>query len=240
MIMKLIINLKTKIQHALMLRKSDISQRFDIIYSKNLWSSSETGSGRGSEIENTKELRRRLPELIKNRNIKTLVDAPCGDCNWITDVLRNENLEYVGVDIVDRVIAENKEKFKNLGIKNASFKTADIRFDSLPKSELILMRDCLFHLSFSDINNVLKNLDRTNYSFLLVTTHIGRHSIVNKDIISGDFRHLDIFKPPLNFCQQHILDTISEYSASEKIEKKMVLFSKTDVPKRLLINGMDT
>ena len=55
-----------------------------------------------------------------------------------------------------------------------------------------MVRDCLFHLSFDDINQTLKNISRVDYKFLITTSHMTDEDYVNSDIKSGDFRWLDI------------------------------------------------
>ena len=42
-----------------------------------------------------------------------------------------------------------------------------------------MIRDCLFHLSFSDIDDFFLNLSKTNYKFLVTTTHILSDTYVN-------------------------------------------------------------
>jgi hypothetical protein len=70
-----------------MIKKKSISERFTQIYDKNLWRSYETRSGEGSEIHYTRKLRSWLIKKILTLKIKNFVDAPCGDFNWMKEVL---------------------------------------------------------------------------------------------------------------------------------------------------------
>jgi hypothetical protein len=55
----------------------------------------------------------------------------------------------------------------------------------------------LFHLSFRDIWRLIENIRRSGSSFLIATTD---HDIkYNADILSGDFRLLNLTKPPFRF-----------------------------------------
>ena len=84
-------------------------QRFTRIYNLNTWKDPETVSGRGSSLASTEAIRRELPQLIKSLGITSVLDAPCGDFNWIKDVLKEcPDVTYFGVDIVDALISKNQ------------------------------------------------------------------------------------------------------------------------------------
>ena len=130
--------------------ESSTKKRFDLIYEKNFWSSKESVSGLGSQLDNTINIKDGIRDIIKKYDIKKILDAPCGDFNWIKDVL-SEDLTYTGVDIVKKLIQKNKNLNSH---KNIDFLTLDITKDKLPDSDLMICRDCLIHLSFESINSV--------------------------------------------------------------------------------------
>jgi hypothetical protein len=143
--------------------------RFTRIYEKNIWHGAESLSGKGSDTTQTDVLKRRLVEFINNLGIKTLIDAPCGDCNWIQSIISDMNIEkYIGIDIVGQLIKENQTQF--LTNTKMSFLHNDIVTDSLPDGDLLLCRDCLVHLSNEDIKSFLQNFCNSNISYLLTTT----------------------------------------------------------------------
>ena len=45
---------------------------------------------------------------IKKFKIKRLFDAPCGDFNWMPQVLKGVEVDYIGSDIVEDLIVKNK------------------------------------------------------------------------------------------------------------------------------------
>ena len=92
-----------------MLAKGTINERFAEIYEKNLWMSKESGSGEGSEINYTKPLRKWLIKTLPLLNVKVFVDAPCGDFNWMKEVLPKINVKYFGFDITHSIIEFNKK-----------------------------------------------------------------------------------------------------------------------------------
>ena len=95
-----------------------------------------------------------------------------------------------------------------------------------------MIRDCLFHLSFHDIKSFFINLSRTNYKFLLTTTHILQDTHVNEDIISGHFRHIDLFKTPFNVKKNDVVERCED-SMIGFTPREMILIAKENVPTSL-------
>jgi hypothetical protein len=93
-----------------------------------------------------------------------------------------------------------------------------------------MVRDCLFHLSFENINKFLANLRRTNYKYLLTSTHIIEQDFNNSDIITGDFRFIDLFSDPFNFDPKLLRDRISNYPKGYTSKREMILVEKQFVP----------
>ena len=58
-------------------------ETFTEIYKTNFWSSNESPSGGGSELIQTKSLINDLEKLLKDMDIKSVLDIPCGDFNWM-------------------------------------------------------------------------------------------------------------------------------------------------------------
>ena len=213
-----------------MLKHSNLADRFNKIYNENLWSSAESVSGTGSELEYTLGLRKWLVEIIPAREIKKIIDAPCGDFNWMRLVVGASHVNYIGIDIVRNLIDKNQKKYGNSHVK---FLTGNICEDRLPNGDLIIIRDCLFHLSFQDIDKALKNLSTVEYRYLLTTSHLIETNLVNIDIISGDFRYINLFQAPFNFDPNLVIDRVNDYPDGAYIKKEMVLLEKKNVPTKL-------
>lgn len=213
-----------------MLTKNNIRDRFIAIYDENLWQSKESISGEGSEILYTKPLRDWMLREIPSLNVKTFVDAPCGDFNWMKTIISELPMKYIGIDIVPSLIESNKLKYKS---ENIHFQNSDICKDPLPDCDIIMVRDCLFHLSYEDINNFLKNLCKTNYRYLFTTTHLNFNSqkFSNSDIQTGDFRYIDLFSYPFNFDYSKVKSRVNDYIKNSMAPKEMILIQKKFVPK---------
>lgn len=209
------------------INKKKLKDRFLIIYKNNYWDNSETVSGPGSTLKTTVNLRKKLKKVIKKYNIKSIFDAPCGDCNWIEKIIKNSRIRYIGADIVNDIIVKNKKKFNDNKI---AFKKMDITKEKIPKTDLFICRDFLFHLSYEDIYIFLKNLKKSNSKYLLISSHYKNEKIknINKDIHSGDFRKIDIFQPPFNFSKNY-LTIIDDYC--DDAQKYLYLFKRKDFVK---------
>ena len=168
-----------------------LKEIFDRIYEKNLWQSSETVSGKGSELILAQNLLLYLPVLLKKYNVKTVVDAPCGDYNWILHLdYRFE--KYTGIDIVQKLIEKNK-KYENERVK---FFAGDILTYNIPSSDLIFCRDCFIHLTFKQIFKALENFKKSGAGFIMLTSY---DNCRNEDVLAGQFRKINLLLPPFNF-----------------------------------------
>ena len=177
--------------------KNSQKERFELIYKTNFWSSKESLSGLGSEQKNTINIKKGIIDIINNHKIKSILDAPCGDFNWIKNIL-NEDLQYIGGDIVNDLINKNLKKHKE---KNINFLQLDITNDNLPETDLMICRDCLIHLSFEKIKMFFQNFKKSKINYLLLTSYKLKNSekeIKNLDIPDGEFREIDMMQPPFS------------------------------------------
>lgn len=184
-------------------RPRSMEKIFSEIYRNNAWGDSESVSGRGSTFAHTVAVRSQLPLVLRDVGARTLLDAPCGDFNWMRHTRLNE-IRYIGADIVPEMIARNRQMY---GSEKRTFLLLDITKDHLPKADLILCRQCLYHLSFRHIQAAIANFKKSGSTYLLATTQaIARE---NRDIRTGGWRFLNLHLPPFNFPTP--LKSIIEY-----------------------------
>ena len=172
---------------------------FTKIYRQNHWQGASK-SGTGSDLGQTQAIRTALRQAIIDLNIKTLLDAPCGDFFW----MRAADLpleKYIGADIVPSLIAANQEQYGRQPGGEArkggrEFIVRDIVRESLPQVDVIFCRDCLVHLTFADIRAALRNFQSSGAKYLLTTTFVKHPE--NADIFTGMWRPLNLEKPPFN------------------------------------------
>ena len=157
---------------------------FSEIYEKNLWGGvrGEFYSGSGSDDVVTRPFAELVRAFIAERGICSVVDLGCGDFRVGRQIVGSA-LTYVGVDVVDRVVQRNNERFGTGGV---SFVKRDITTDLLPDAELCIVRQVLQHLPNDGIIRVLDKL--RGYRYVLVAEHHpapGRLKQPNRDIPTG-------------------------------------------------------
>ena len=180
------------------------SQLFAKAYAAEVWGSAESRSGHGSEVGATTSIRPFLSELFAQLSIRTFLDVPCGDWNWMR-LVDLEGVDYIGADIVPAVIESNRARFSRYGVR---FMVADLIRDDLPRADLVLCRDCWVHLSFQDIAAILENFRRSGATWLLLSN--SPHMTKNSNQFTGlRWRHLNLqlapffFPPPLKRRPDH-------------------------------------
>jgi hypothetical protein len=213
------------------IRNNNIEDKFTWIYYSNFWSNGESLSGAGSTIKSTQNIRQRLPELIVKFNIKTVFDAPCGDLNWMKLLLPTLNVNYIGADIVAPLVDKLNESY---GDESTKFVKINLITDLFPSADLMICRDCLFHLSYDDIHNVLTNFLKSDIKYLLTTTYLNEYKFKNRNIISGDFRVIDLFLEPFSFSTPP-LDRFDDWLYPEQ-PREMCLWSKEQITEVVKFN----
>ena len=166
---------------------------FAPFYTENRWGDEESVSGPGSNLARTAKLRSELPNLLKEIGARTLLDAPCGDFNWMKDTALGVE-QYIGADIIPDLITRNQKLYAN---DRTQFLFLDLTRDALPRVDVILSRDCLIHFSYRHIAAAIKNFKRSGSTYLLTNTYPRWQK--NTNIRTGDFRHLNLMLPPFNF-----------------------------------------
>lgn len=174
---------------------------FSDVYYRRRWGDLSI-SGPGATLIQTETIRVDLPFLLEKINARSLLDAPCGDFNWMKET--KLNLEYyIGADIVPELIAHHQQTF---GAPNRKFVNLDIISDDLPKVDVILCRDCLVHFSYRRIFPALRNFKKSGSTYLLTTSFPDQQE--NIDIITGGWRPLNLQIHPFNFPKP--IDLIDE------------------------------
>lgn len=192
---------------------------FRHVYRNNIWGDPETVSGHGSGVARTAAFRDEFTNLLIELGTRFLLDAGCGDFNWMKEC--NLPIErYLGIDIVPELIAKNQAKYKDRG---RLFRHADIARDDLPRSDLILCRDCLVHLSYEDTFAALRNFRRSQAPYLLATTFAAFTE--NTDIQTGGWRQLNFERPPFNFPPpEKLIDEKCWHTGGIYADKRLALW----------------
>jgi hypothetical protein len=216
-------------EQAAALSELSIEERFARIYQTNLWFDAESRSGTGSNLDETAQLRASLPPLLRRLNTRRLLDVPCGDFNWMNHVDLS-GIEYIGGDIVQPLIEANRERYESAARR---FLKVDVIKGPLPQADVILCRDCLVHFSFANIIAAFQTMKSSGAEYLLTTTFPARE--VNKDIVDGDWRPLNLEASP--FLLPAPIDVIVEGCTEEGgayVDKALAVWRVADLPTQLV------
>lgn len=169
---------------------------FTNYYHENFWANPETVSGGGSTLAYTENLRKEIPKLLAEYKISKILDAPSGDFHWFRKMEIPFEIEYIGGDIVDELVRQNRSKYSS---DRRVFISLDIINDVLPPADLWICRDCLFHFSYADIFKTLDNFLRSDIEYIFTSVHT--NCTKNSDIETGGARLLNLELPPFNLCK---------------------------------------
>lgn len=198
-------------------------QVFTHIHHKNIWGDQSSVSGPGSNNVQTQVVKTELPRVLNTFGCKSMLDIPCGDFYWMKDVSL-PGIQYIGADIVAGLIDQNSEFVSPV----RTFCKLDLIKDPLPSVDLIFCRDCLVHLSFSDIFEALSNICESDSTYLLTTTFTDR--LNNRDIVTGDWRPLNFelapffFPPPIQLINENCTEGGDIYK-----DKSLGLWKVSDI-----------
>ena len=209
-------------------RLGDSEQIFTHYYQVNKWKDSESVSGVGSTLQNTRAIRRELPGFLESYSVDTILDAPCGDYNWFQEIVGHGSLNYIGGDIVKPLVEKNQA---NHGDRSIRFVHLDIVRDALPAADLWFCRDCLIHLSLDDIRSAIRNFLASEIGYLLTTVH--SECVENEEIRTGEFRLLNLELPPFSFPKPAL--TLDD-SADGLPKRAMALWSREELESALSQN----
>ncbi|WP_294606324.1 class I SAM-dependent methyltransferase [uncultured Roseovarius sp.] len=172
-------------------------------------------SGFGSTLENTERLRAALPDLFRRYKIKTFVDAPCGDWFWMQHV-DLDRVQYIGADISSQIIEANKTNHSG---PNRTFLHLDITSDPLPDGDLLMCRDCLFHLKTWLRWEFFRNFAKSNNKYLLTTVV---QTPQNRNLRNnGKFAAFNPMNEPYNFPKpKEIIPETADHLDIEEMTKE--------------------
>lgn len=128
----------------------------------------ETRSGKHSTLAATETLRPALGAWLREHGIRRLVDAGCGDFNWMQAVDFGTLELYAGYDLVPELIARNQRLYGQR--RGHLFSVGDITSTPLVACDAILCRDVLNDLPPADALRALENFRASGARWLLATT----------------------------------------------------------------------
>ena len=177
---------------------------FTSIYKSNHWVQDQdilsndclSVSGHGSNLNTNQfnDLFKNFNGIIEKKKITSILDMPCGDFLWLHEIIKNKNITYHGVDIVNELIESNRNKYKN---KKFNFESCDILdFTTDKKFDLILIRDLFIHITNSDIKKIIQNVKKMDFKYILLNSYDNK---TNNNVIVGQHRKINLLIDPFEF-----------------------------------------
>lgn len=177
---------------------------FTDIYQRGEWGVDKYGkgnSGTGADPIIAKRYINFLQHYLIQQNIHSVVDLGCGD--WrISECIDWGNIHYLGVDVVQSVIDKNIERFSS---PNIMFLHADGTRVNLPNADLLICKDVLQHLPFTDIFAIISQFKKFRYCIIVNDVDPMTLTCINRDIPRGCYRFVDLTQPPFCLTGQKVL-----------------------------------
>lgn len=205
--------------------KQRMEQIFCDIYRVNAWGNDESVSGPGSTMKRGAAFIDELAHVLRILDVRSLLDAPCGDFNWVAPIAGRME-KYLGIDIVKELVLENERRY---GSPNAGFLQMDVSCDPLPRADAILCRDCLVHFSHEDIWMTLNNVRRSQALYFITTTFVGPRE--NENIKTGGWRPLNLQRLPFCFPEPlRLIDEHCDHTDGAYADKRLGVWRVLDLP----------
>jgi hypothetical protein len=179
-----------------------VGSAFNEVYESDHW---DGGSGVGSRDELNAEYRAVLQAVVESDDVKSVVDAGCGDWQFSRSVDWS-NVSYRGFDVVQAVVDANRKQFTRPGVQ---FDQLDFSTEQLPNADLLLCKDVLQHWPLDAVRRFLQtNLSRFKYALItndVASVHCTPDRL-NADIQFAEWRTLDLEKPPFGLRSRASVD----------------------------------
>lgn len=206
-----------KLKAAVFNLKADPSKVFSDIYREDRW---KGGSGPGSKQEFTGPYIRYIQRFIRERGIRSVVDFGCGDWQFSREIDWS-GVQYRGIDAVPDMIARNREKFQ---APHITFEQGNETLLKHCRADLLLIKDVLQHWPNGRIRKFLGLL--RNFRYALITNCAFEHPELNQEIKIGDFRPLDLRKPPFSIQAAEVLRFRTPEHPEGFLNKLVLLWKK--------------
>lgn len=146
-----------------------IEQIFSKIYKDSSWNKNSLNFNSGPGSHNKKLVApyvKFVNLFLLDKKLKSIIDLGCGDFNVGKNIYKNVN-KYYAFDIVPDLIKTNKKKFND---KKIIFECKNFIDETLPKADVVIIRQVLQHLDNKSIIKILNKIK--SYKYAIITEHI--------------------------------------------------------------------
>jgi SAM-dependent methyltransferase len=128
----------------------------------------ESASGPGSSHDATREAIAFTKRILSEYQLSSIIDLGCGDWNWMKYVPLSgfpdgSRISYEGWDASEQLVSYLNATYGN---EHTLFRTKDITTEPLPRADLVIARDVLFHLDLGVAARLVSQIRQTARFFL--------------------------------------------------------------------------
>lgn len=188
----------------------------------------ETVNGPGSTWEATRAVRAELPRIIERYEIKSILDAPCGEWNWMRHV-NLAGVKYAGWDVDEVSIRNNLKRHANINVVFHHINLLSTTM-SLPRVDLIICRDFFLHIPNRYIDVCLRKFKNSGSKYLLTTNWPGAPTERHCDLNGGEDDRPGYYCQPVDLEAEpfRLKGKIMSFVENIALNQEMVLFQMSD------------
>ena len=171
---------------------------------------------------------------IKNflgEKVSSILEIQCGGGYDIENckALQDSNLRYIGVDVVDEVIRDNRQYFRDE--KNKLFMILDASNEPLPQCDLVICSGMMEYLPIANIWALIENIRNSGAEYVAFDYYHSKinNIDINKDIVldskTKNFKNraINLTMSPFYFPQPEII------FPTEDINRSLCLYKIKDI-----------
>lgn len=138
-----------------------LQKLFSTLYSPDQTRNAVRGA---SSINGTVNIAQDIENLFDQYNIKSMFDAGCNDCGWMSKVIDHTKVAYQGGDISLAMVAHVWRMRPELDVQ-----VHDATTDPFPQVDLLFVRDVAIHLNNADKKKLWQNWLDSEIPWILIT-----------------------------------------------------------------------
>lgn len=199
---------------------ADHKHVFTEIFETDAWN-----GGYGNRPESNAQYLKFLQYFINTTPINSIVDIGCADWNLMKHINIPKNINYLGIDVVDKIIENNNKEYKSKNIKfEANNSVEDL---TKYKGDLLIIKDVLHMWSNYDILFAIEKII-PNFKYAIIVNNIWLNGAppMNSEIITGNSRPIDLEVAPFSMKLRVLFD----YYVPPFRKKRVYLYIRDEQP----------
>ena len=164
-------------------------------------------------MKNTKTYITAIKKILPE--INSILEIQCGDAYDIENckALQDKALQYIGLDLRDEIIFDNRQYFRDE--KQKIFMTLDASNEPLPRADLIIATNMASRLPIANIWSLLENIRDSEAQYFLFNFDIQEEGVnedfkIDENLPKPKSRPVNLTKAPFYFPPAEFLLPLEE------------------------------